>query len=184
MFEKLRQTDFFQSFTFCGYSRKDEKAGWWQQSFKCSSFVCASSIFLLLHNAAFAQDFIQWKIHICSKKHSGWIVQTKTAYDLLLLCSEAWIINRGWSWNTSNTRVLLVYNHSVVHSQQIRTCFIISFFTLNWLLLKALNSLILVLIAINDWKNKSYIIKNNDNILLDDLLKNFILVQNFSPSKK
>ena len=26
---------------------------------KCSSFVCASSIFLLLHNAAFAQDFIK-----------------------------------------------------------------------------------------------------------------------------
>ena len=65
MFEKLRQTDFFQSFTFCGYSREDEKAGWWQQSFKCSSFVCASSIFLLFHNAAFAQYFIQWKIHIC-----------------------------------------------------------------------------------------------------------------------
>ena len=26
---------------------------------------------------------------------------------------EAWIINRGWSLNTSNTRILLVFNHPV-----------------------------------------------------------------------
>ena len=43
----------------------------------------------------------------------------KRAYVMLIrkifssMIPEAWIINRGWSLNTSNTRILLVFNHPV-----------------------------------------------------------------------
>ena len=84
--------------------------------------VFVSSVLLFLHSLSITllkcQKQIQFTRSSRTFDHSsppvlklGRLCNAQKNFSSMI--PEAWIINRGWSLNTSNTRILLVFNHPV-----------------------------------------------------------------------